>query len=159
MANLFKPSEILKIALRIEENGSEYYLEAKERASTPEMAGLFGFLAEEEVRHLELFSKMLSGIGKEKVAESYAGEHDAYIRALAGSHVFTRDSVGKEMVARANDEKEILEFALGFEKDSILLYYEMLDLVPASKRKVVEEVIREEKSHVRKLNEIRASLR
>jgi rubrerythrin len=159
MANLFKPSEILKIAIRIEENGREYYLEAKERASTPAAAELFGFLADEEVRHLELFSGMLSGIGKEKVAESYPGEHDAYIRALAGSHVFTRDSVGKEMVARAKDEEEILEFALGFEKDSILLYYEMLDLVPASKRKVVEEVIREEKSHVRKINELRSSLR
>lgn len=158
MANLFKPSEILKIALTIEENGREYYLEAKENASTPEMADLFGFLADEEVRHLEIFSKMLSGVGKEKVPESYPGEHDAYIRALAASHVFTRDAVGKDMVAKAKDEKEILQFALGFEKDSILLYYEMLDLVPASKREVVEEVIREEKSHVRKLNEILAGL-
>jgi rubrerythrin len=159
MANLFKPSEILKIALRIEENGREYYLEAKERASTPDMADLFGFLADEEVRHLEVFSKMLADVGEEKVPESYPGEHDAYIRALAAGHVFTRDSVGKDMVAEAKDEKEILKFALGFEKDSILLYYEMLDLVPASKRAVVEEVIREEKSHVRKLNEIRDSIR
>ena len=159
MANLFKPSEILKIALRIEENGREYYLEAKERASTPEMADLFGFLADEEVRHLEVFSKMLSDVGKEKFPESYPGEHDAYIRALAAGHVFTGDAVGKDMVAKAKDEKEILKFALGFEKDSILLYYEMLDLVPASKKEVVEEVIREEKSHVRKLNEIRDSIR
>lgn len=159
MANLFKPSEILKIALRIEENGREYYLEAKERATTPEMADLFGFLADEEVRHLEVFSKMLAGVGEGKVPESYPGEHDAYIRALAAGHVFTRDAVGKDMVAKAKDEKEILKFALGFEKDSILLYYEMLDLVPASKREVVEEVIREEKSHVRKLDEIRDSIR
>ena len=158
MANLFKPAEILKIALKIEENGREYYLEAKEKASSQKVGDLFGYLADEEVKHLAIFNGMLNTVGEERVVESYSGEYDEYVKALADSYVFTKDAVGKEMVARAKGEKEVIEFAIGFEKDSILLYYEMVELVPVSKRGIVEQVIREEKSHVRKLNEIRAGL-
>jgi rubrerythrin len=47
---------------------------------------------------------------------------------------------------------------MGAEKDSILFYVEVRDMVRRSERKVVGEIIEEEKSRLRQLMEIKKNL-
>ncbi len=56
-------------------------------------------------------------------------------------------------------EEEALYIAMGFERDSILFYYEMSNLVPERERGIVKELVEQEKEHLRKLNDIRRELR
>jgi len=46
---------------------------------------------------------------------------------------------------------EAIETAMGFEKDTILFFVEMLEFVPESEKKHVKACIDEERSHLRLL--------
>ena len=62
------------------------------------------------------------------------------------------------MARKVNSDAEALQIAMGAEKDSILFYVEVRDLVRRSERKLVGKIIEEEKSHLRQLMEIKKSL-
>jgi len=56
-------------------------------------------------------------------------------------------------------ETEIIDFAVGIEKDSIILYYELLDtLKDARSRDVVRRIISQEKEHVSTLMALKKGL-
>jgi len=74
------------------------------------------------------------------------------------SHIFG-DPAGKKFLDEAVGEEEALYIAMGFERDSILFYYEMSNLVPERERGIVKELVEQEKEHLRKLNDIRRELR
>jgi len=56
------------------------------------------------------------------------------------------------------ERQQALELAIGAEKDSILFYYEMRDIIPHRFAPVVNRVIAEEKSHLQQLSEIKKKL-
>ncbi len=101
---------------------------------------------------------MLDEADKYQPTETYAGEHAAYLQALVDSAVFTDDMVTSEMATQADSDVEALELAIGAEKDSILFYYEMRDLMPQRARPTVDKMIAEEKSHLRQLSELKKKL-
>ena len=95
---------------------------------------------------------------KFKPPETYAGEYTAYLEALVDSAVFADDVVTSEMVTRVDSDIEALELAIGLEKDSILFYYQMKDLVPPRVEATLDRIISEEKSHLRDLAGIKKQL-
>ena len=56
------------------------------------------------------------------------------------------------------EDVQALDFALGFEKDTILFMYEMRDVVAESQRATVDRLIAEEKSHVQRLTDLKSQL-
>jgi rubrerythrin len=52
------------------------------------------------------------------------------------------------------DEEEALRMALGFEKDTLLFYYDLREMLPAKERETVDKIIREEKSHALRLGSL-----
>ncbi len=61
----------------------------------------------------------------------------------------------KEAVQKALAAKEVLRLAIGFEKDAILYFSEFLPYVTEQDRKVVEDLIEQEKGHMRMLSALR----
>jgi rubrerythrin len=51
----------------------------------------------------------------------------------------------------AQDEKEAIQMAIGFEKETLLFFYNLRDLVTDRDQKTIDRIIAEEKSHVRRL--------
>ena len=60
MPEMFKAAEILKTAIRIEENGIVFYREMIKRFKEKTLDDIFNFLADEDGRHRKIFEEMLS---------------------------------------------------------------------------------------------------
>ena len=52
---------------------------------------------------------------------------------------------------RVRTAEEALRMALGFEKDTLIFFYDLREMMPEEDRGIVGEIIREEKAHVRRL--------
>ena len=154
---IFSGSELVDVALGIERNGVAYYSSLAELTMDALLKDIYNYLANMERTHLEIFQNMLDSIGKYQ--PTYAGEseeeYELYLKALIDSVVFTNDEVARQMARNASSPAEAVQIALGAEKDSIIFYSEMRDLLPERDRPVADKVINEEKSHVRLLSGIK----
>ena len=50
---------------------------------------------------------------------------------------------------------QAIDIAIGFEKDTLLFFYELLNVTPAKAREAVKAIVEEEKRHVLLLSERR----
>ena len=154
---LFSGSEIVNIAIGIERNGAAYYGSLAESATDASLKDTYNYLANMEQEHLQTFQKMLDSLGKYQ--PTYAGEdeeeYQLYLKALVDSSVFTDDEVARQMAQKASGPAEAMQIALGVEKDSIIFYSEMRDLVPERDRPTIDKIINEERSHVRLLSSLK----
>ncbi len=67
MSEMFKAVEILKTAVRIEENGIVFYRAMLERFKEKNVQDIFNFLADEDERHRKIF-------GGSSVAQKHTGQ-------------------------------------------------------------------------------------
>ena len=158
MSISFSGSELINIAIGIERRGIAFYdimIRSSENAATRDV---FQYLANMERGHIQIFQSMLTEADKYQISETYAGEYATYLQALVDSVVFTDDMVTSEMATQADSDIEALELAIGAEKDSILFYYEMKDIMPKRVQPTVDKIITEEKSHLRQLSELKKNL-
>ncbi len=154
---LFSASELVEVALGIEKNGIAYYSALAESTVDASLKGTFKNLADMERKHMEIFQNMLTSVGKYQ--PPYAGEseqeYELYLKALVDSAVFADDKVALHTARTASSLAEAIQIAMGAEKDSILFYNEMRDLVPERERPIVDGIINEEKSHLRQLSSLK----
>ncbi|MBI5642885.1 MAG: ferritin family protein [Deltaproteobacteria bacterium] len=157
----FTGKEVLAMAVRIEENGLKFYTDAGKESKNKDIKALFKTLAEEEGHHIKVFQDLKKLLGTEAAAEEFdSSAEDAalYLKALADTEVFTSPSGGKKLGREAGSEEEVLNIAIGMEKDSILFYYEIQRMIREKDKKVIEELIEQEKDHLRKLTELKAGI-
>ncbi len=158
MSGIFKGSEIVEVGIRIEKNGLEFYRSLADSSQNERVRESCQYLAAEEKKHVEDFENLLPSLSKYIPPESYPGEYEAYVKTLAEEHVFTDDSVVRDMIRKAPSDKEAIQIAIGFEKDSILFFGEMRKFVPDKDQKVIEELIRQEREHLSKLSELKKTV-
>ncbi len=153
---VFTAGELYDIAVGIEKNGAAYYGSLSEVAADEELKDIYRGLADMERHHIAVFQSLRAGAGSGPVVPPVdEAEYEAYLKALIDSSVFTDDSVAKQLARNAAGPGEALQLALGAEKDSILFYSEMRDLVPQREREAVERIITEERKHVRELSDLK----
>jgi len=154
---VFSSSELVEVALGIERNGIAYYSALAESTVDASLKDTFNDLAEMERKHMETFQNMLDSVGKYQ--PPYTGEteqeYELYLKALVDSAVFADDKVSLQMAQRASSPAEAIQIAMGAEKDSILFYSEMRNLVPERDRPTIDGIINEEKSHLRQLSSLK----
>ena len=158
MGNILSGSEVIEAGIQIEKNGRDFYGELTKNSKNQKARDVFKYLAVEEERHIAVFQKILVSAQKTEPAESYPGEYFAYLNALAGDYVFTQKGQGKEIAARIKADKEAVSLGIVFEKDSILFYEGMKKVIPEYDLNVIEELIRQEQGHLRKLADLKKEL-
>lgn len=151
MWKIFQASEIVEFAVRIEQNGYAYYNGLESIVKNPAVKELITHLKEEEQRHETLFREFLSDLTPANPRETYEGEYEEYIKALVDNHVFAAKDSAEKALAQIQNEVDALNLAMGFEKDSILFFLELKDMVSEKDQRVVEQLIQEEKTHLKKL--------
>ncbi|MBD3380040.1 MAG: hypothetical protein GF408_06235 [Candidatus Omnitrophica bacterium] len=151
MADSFSACEIVELGIQIEKNGKEFYMALAGKTGEPEARKAFKELAEAEEQHISVFEKIFKGACDYEPREAYPEEYFAYMNALASQYVFTRKGKGAEVAGSVSDYAEGITLGIGFEKDSILFYQEMKNMVPESDRGLVERLISEEKEHLSRL--------
>jgi len=154
MGILFSGSELVNIAIGIEQNGAAFYDALVKSASNESSRVMYGYLAVEEKKHIEIFRNMLGSLADYIPPETYTEEYDRYLKALIDSAVFRDDQTGRDMAQKVNSEAEAIRIAVGAEKDSILFYSSLRELVRRSEREAVDKIIEEERSHLRQLSDL-----
>ena len=155
MSISFSVSELINTAIGIERRGTIFYDIMAKSTENAAASDIFRYLADMERQHTAIFQEMLGEADKYQPVETYAGEHAAYLQTLVDSAIFTDDLVTSEMATQAESDIEALELAISAEKDSILFYYEMRDIMPSQGRSTVDKIIAEEKAHLNQLSELK----
>jgi len=159
MAEMFKAAEILKTAVRIEENGIVFYREMVKKFEKKEFQDVFNFLAEEDEKHRQIFEDMLAKTEPYEMVGSYPGEYEAYLHAFADEHVFSKEKTGQIMAKKIKDIKEAVQFGIEVELDSINYYQEIKRFVSEHQKDIIEKIVEEERSHFLKLSGIKKTLK
>lgn len=146
----FNADDVLQMAEQIEKNGAQFYRESAEKVADASAKELLLSLAAMEDDHEKTFSSLRSALSaKEKEVTAFDPQNEAagYLKALADTRVFFE----KHMDSTAMED--ILKEAITAEKDSILFYLGMKDLVPESLGKGrIDAIIKEEMSHIKTLS-------
>ncbi|MEN3041916.1 MAG: ferritin family protein [Fervidobacterium sp.] len=139
--------DLLAIAIKVEGTGYSYYMKLSEKVSG-ELKNLFQELANQERDHAKRFEEIMKKYENESNFATWQNEEVmGYAETYAKTFIFPE--VEKEDVPETL--LGALRKAIEVEKDSIIYYNEIKMLVPDPKP--VEEIIKEEKEHLKKLSE------
>jgi rubrerythrin len=153
--SVFEASDIVEFAIRIEENGANFYRFAVQIAKDESTKNLFAQLATEEVHHKKIFEKIFAAMDKTNPPEGYEGEYAAYLHNYVDNNIiFKKADLDKEL-SKVKDTPSALDFAIRREMDSILYYHEIKRLVPAHEQGTVDKIIAEERKHFALLSGMR----
>jgi len=158
MSISFSGSELINIAIGIERSGIAFYDIMAKSTQNATAREVFQYLTDMERQHIQIFQDMLSKADKYQIPDTYTGEYTAYLQALVDSAVFTDDFATGEMATRVGSDIEAVELAINAEKDSLLFYYEMRDIMPQRAQSTVSKILAEEKTHLRQLSEVKKKL-
>jgi len=150
----FQPSEIIALAVKVEEKGAELYKRLAEKAETDEIKDLLLFLASEEEKHQEDFKDLGKDLEPIDPRETYAGEYLNYVRSTVETHMFIDDKWVEKVIETAASETDVVRLAAIFEKDSILFFTGFKKLLNEKKQGIIEDLIKEEEGHLVKLANI-----
>jgi rubrerythrin len=156
---LFRASEILDMAVRIEHQGLAFYQACREADLGSDVEKVLDYLIEQEERHVDVFSRMKEGLEDFKLPESYAGEMERYTDAFVKEKVFEEPKQASEEVARLKDPLQAIKWAISFERRSIEFYRDIEEIIRPSEKEILSQVIEEERKHIRRLNDLREKLK
>ncbi|MDH4137641.1 MAG: ferritin family protein [Anaerolineae bacterium] len=146
-------AEALKWALEIERNGEAFYNEVAAKSADPEVKTLFENLAVQERGHYQVFQKMLEEVKPEPdLSNVEYDEYQTYLQVALADALFAGPDKGLTLAKQAQDRETALRAAMGFEKDTLLFFYDLREMmVSEAERRAVSDIILEEKAHVRRL--------
>jgi rubrerythrin len=151
---IFSLREVIEQAIQTEKTGNEFYTAmAKKFHENNELKKLFETLAAQEIKHELVFAALKNKI-KDEAPEGW-DEVSLYLKAIVDSEFFLGKDKSLSAIQNVNTSADAIKFALGFERETLLYYYGLRDMI--QEKKVIDEVIKEEKSHIVWLGDLRKS--
>lgn len=154
---IFTAKQMTEIAVQTEQVGGAFYTAAAQATEDPQVHALCEWLRDEEAVHERIFGKMRDALADDAPEAELPGERHEFIRHLLHSRFMPKPDEAAELVADMTP-RDILDFALSFEKDTIIFLYEMRDMVAAADAAGVDKIIAEEKRHVSRITRARETL-
>ena len=157
----FNADEVFEMAEQIERNGALFYRSASDAGFDQQISDKLLELAEMEDCHEKIFATMRAELDS-KETESLTfdpeGQVERYLSAMANSSIFDQ-SVDPADKVRGKSIEQVLNIALETEKESILFYLGLENLVPKRLGKgKVDGIVKEEMAHVALINGYIAAL-
>jgi len=154
MVMTFTADEIYEIAEQIERNAAEFYRESAERCPNQDIKNMLLDMSEAESDHLRTFQNMREKLTEEAGLSIFDpfGRSAMYLQAIADARSWEGRINPMQALTGNETVKEIIEIALESEKEMVVFYVGLKDLVyfKAGKDKV-EEIIIEELCHISSL--------
>lgn len=147
-------SQLVEMSIEVERKGEAFYREAVGGAKEERVRTLLQALARDERRHAEMFRSLLPE--REETKGILPEESQPYIESIVRMSLQSYLSRAGE-VAKGS-ATEVLDFALGFEKETLLFYYSLRDYIARSALPTIERIISEEKTHIQRIAALRGSL-
>ena len=146
----FNAKDIFEIAEQLEGNGAAFYRKAAAATGIAEARTLLEGLAAMEDEHGKTFAALKAELtAADKAGTVFDPDDEAglYLKSLADVRVFFEKTMDTSSLT------EILKSAIEAEKDSIVFYLGMKDLVPEKLGKNrIDAIIKEEMGHIRSLS-------
>lgn len=167
VAAKFNAEELMELAIQIEKNGREYYAAMVEKSQDPAVKQIFSYLFREEQSHFDHFvsirNKLLSSRQEEfAIADEYnTPDMMNYLQAMFDGRVFPNLLSHAELAIEIKTDEQAIYHAIGFEKDTVLFFSEILCLLGRDDENyaLIQELIRQEKIHIARLYTLLGSLK
>lgn len=149
--------EILEMAVQTEKLGYQFYTGMADRfRSNQELVRLFSTLASKETVHEKTFSHLKKTVAQGSAEPVEWEEVSNYLRAFVESEFFLGSAKSLPAMEHIRSAQDAVKFALGFEKETLLYFWELRSLV--KEKEVVDGIINEEKSHIAWLDAFQKSI-
>ena len=148
---LLTADEIIEIAMRLEESGAAFYNAAADRADTEDLRVLFEELAIQEQYHCRVFRQMGSNVLELSLTPDQWDQFLAYADALLQQQFLSSPEKALNLAWQARDEQGALQSALGFERETLLFFQQLREVVRSPEQQTVDRIIREEEQHIERL--------
>ncbi len=159
MSIFFSIREVIEMAVSTERSGQAFYQTASKLAKENNLKELFRYLAEEERKHLKTFQGLYNLLKEKPEITPYNWEEaKLYLEALVDSKFFTGPDAAINLAKEAKDELEVIYAAIEFEKDTLLFFYQILEMIKSQEQELVKKIIEQEKKHIQKLSTMKSKL-
>lgn len=153
--SLIDARELIRIAKRDEDVGAAFYEALAEQVKDPKLRERILDIRTQEIGHAERFQGMLDDLGDYVPQEEFAGEYEDYYTSFLSKREYMESDEAVEMARNVSDDTEAIRLALGQEKNTLLFFLEMKELIPAGQhKKLVQAVIDEERDHITELSQM-----
>lgn len=150
-------NEVIEFALNIERNGKAFYESALGRKDLDDNAReLITLLRDEEIAHEMYFKSLRDSDDLADLVDPDGWEMtSSYLDSVIKAHIFNKKGASIKLAVEAKDTSEIIKFAIQFEKDTLLYFHSLYAETKDEKaQKAIFKIIREEMSHLKKLQDI-----
>lgn len=151
MSITLSSAEIFDLAKQIEKSGQAYYQAIASSTASKELRELFVYLAEQEEGHYKYFDRLSREVPELEVDGEEWEQTRAYIKATSDSRFFIGEDKALSLARTVKEPLQAIDIAIGFEKDTLLFFYELLNVTPARTQAAAKAIVEEEKRHVQLL--------
>jgi len=148
---VFAISEILNLAIKLEQNGETTYRRAIAQVDDPDLISLLNWMANEEVQHANWFSNLAEAVA--------AGDTNPFLEEM--SRELFDDLVGDQSFSlkevdfgRIQSVSEMLKVFVEFERDTVMFYEILIPFIDDDDTLVqLQRIIAEENKHIERLSQ------
>ena len=152
----FTIEDVLDLAIGMEDNGVAFYTAAHEISDDPKVKAMFSGLTNMERSHkakLSELKKRMVGFDDQKNSHVDEAVSD-YLLTWVDAEVFKKKQNPKHEIVDSGHVTDILKMAITLENESIAFYSGLRDYVANNEAEdIISFIIKEEFSHVARLNE------
>lgn len=145
--NIFNMSEIVDLGIEKEKKRRDFYGLVAERFSDKNMKELFTKLRDWEDAHIKKFTEIRGSIKDIRETENYEGELNSYMQALLDDKLY-KDVSPAKFSANVKTPLDAISYGIGFEKDAIIFFNEIVNYAVDARKDVIKKLIEEEKQHI-----------
>ena len=152
--NTFNTAEVVDMGIAKEKRRRAFYDLVSKKFKDKEMRELFAQLRDWEIEHIKKFTEIRNSIEESEIAESYQGELEAYIKSLVDDMLYKQVSPAN-FSKYVKDPLAAIKYGMGFERDAILFFGELMRHMAPSHQEKITELIDEEKKHLIYLSKLK----
>lgn len=154
MAKIFHVVEVVDLGIEKEKARRDFYDRVANYFAQSEMKDLFTRLRDWEAQHIEKFTEIRDSLPEPEPVDSYPGEMALYMQSLVDDKLY-KDTSPQEFGRRISSPLIAIQYGMGFERDAILFFNELLPHVGSSNADAIQQLINEEKQHLVYLAELK----
>ncbi len=154
MPNVFNAAEVIDMGIEKEKKRRDFYGYVAEKFKEADMTELFSRLRDWEDNHIKKFSGIRATLEESETTESYEGELASYMRATIDDLLY-RQITAEWFAKNVRSPLAAIQYGMGFEKDAILFFNELIKYMNPIHEEKVRELIDEEKKHLVYLSELK----
>ena len=148
MERILGEVSVVEKAKQLEEGAREFYEKLAAKSEQAGMKDFFEALAKQKARHSRNIDQVFDLVKDRREAiPGYEEKFNLYLTPSLGSWIFA-DLTEKMEGMKIEDLKSSLSLMTEFEKEALLFYYGMKEVLPESARSVVDEMVNQRREDI-----------